>query len=146
MFLYNPFQTFKGCIFVGRTKWRKKESKRGLLYFSMYLSISVIKEGKQQWGVWAWRPPPHVSYSSMVFLNVVDDIWCKFEFHWFKFFLQKLGKIISTSKIICYCLVTESYATPWTVSRQAPLSKGFLRQEYWSGLVAISFSSGNSWS
>ena len=24
--------------------------------------------------------------------------------------------------------------TPWTVARQAPLSIGFSRQEYWSGL------------
>ena len=24
--------------------------------------------------------------------------------------------------------------TPWTVARQAPLSTGFPRQEYWSGL------------
>ena len=23
--------------------------------------------------------------------------------------------------------------TPWTVARQAPLSRGFSRQEYWSG-------------
>ena len=30
------------------------------------------------------------------------------------------------------------FATPWTVARQAPLSMGFSRQEYWSGL---SFSS-----
>ena len=26
-------------------------------------------------------------------------------------------------------------ATPWTVARQAPLSMGFSRQEYWSGLA-----------
>ena len=26
------------------------------------------------------------------------------------------------------------FTTPWTVARQAPLSIGFLRQEYWSGL------------
>ena len=26
------------------------------------------------------------------------------------------------------------FATPWTVARQAPLSMGFPRQEYWSGL------------
>ena len=26
------------------------------------------------------------------------------------------------------------YATPWTVSHQVPVSKGFPRQEYWSGL------------
>ena len=25
-------------------------------------------------------------------------------------------------------------ATPWTVARQAPLSMGFSRQEYWKGL------------
>ena len=27
------------------------------------------------------------------------------------------------------------FATPWTVARQAPLSMGFSRQEYWSGLL-----------
>ena len=26
------------------------------------------------------------------------------------------------------------FATPWTVAHQTPLSMGFLRQEYWSGL------------
>ena len=34
-------------------------------------------------------------------------------------------------------LVTKSYltlVTPWTVAHQAPLSKGFSMQEYWSGL------------
>ena len=27
------------------------------------------------------------------------------------------------------------FATPWTVANQAPLSMGFSRQEYWSGLL-----------
>ena len=34
-------------------------------------------------------------------------------------------------------LITQScltVATPWTVARQAPLSMGFSKQEYWSGL------------
>ena len=30
--------------------------------------------------------------------------------------------------------VAQSCPTPWTVARQAPLSMGFSRQEYWSGL------------
>ena len=30
--------------------------------------------------------------------------------------------------------MSNSFVTPWTVARQAPLSMGFLRQEYWSGL------------
>ena len=36
-----------------------------------------------------------------------------------------------------YGLVTKlclTFATPWTVALQAPLSMGFSRQEYWSGL------------
>ena len=28
----------------------------------------------------------------------------------------------------------DSFVTPWTAARQAPLSMGFPRQEYWSGL------------
>ena len=32
-------------------------------------------------------------------------------------------------------LVTpQLFVTPWTVAHQAPLSLGFFRQEYWSGL------------
>ena len=30
--------------------------------------------------------------------------------------------------------VMSDSATPWIVARQAPLSRGFSRQEYWSGL------------
>ena len=30
------------------------------------------------------------------------------------------------------------FATPWTVAHQAPLSLGFSRQEYWSGLQFLS--------
>ena len=29
------------------------------------------------------------------------------------------------------------FETPWTVARQAPLSMGFSRQEYWSGLLCL---------
>ena len=38
---------------------------------------------------------------------------------------------------LCLCVnhsVMSDSATPWTVARQAPLSMGFSRQEYWSGL------------
>ena len=33
------------------------------------------------------------------------------------------------------CSVVSNSVTPWTVAHQAPLSMGFLRQEYWSGLL-----------
>ena len=31
-------------------------------------------------------------------------------------------------------VVSNSFVNPWTVAHQAPLSMGFPRQEYWSGL------------
>ena len=35
---------------------------------------------------------------------------------------------------VSYSVVSDSLLTPWTAARQAPLSVGFSRQEYWSGL------------
>ena len=37
---------------------------------------------------------------------------------------------------VCVCVLSRVrlFATPWTVARQAPLSMGFSRQRYWSGL------------
>ena len=34
----------------------------------------------------------------------------------------------------CVLHHVQLFATPWTVAHQAPLCKGFFRQEYWSGL------------
>ena len=31
--------------------------------------------------------------------------------------------------------MSNSFVTPWTVAHQAPLSMGFFRQAYWSGLA-----------
>ena len=46
--------------------------------------------------------------------------------------------LLKSYGIFFCCLVTKScptlFATPWTVAHQAPLSKRFSRQEYWSGL------------
>ena len=38
------------------------------------------------------------------------------------------------SVVLSCSVVSHSFATPWSVSHQAPLSMGFPRQEYWSGL------------
>jgi len=37
---------------------------------------------------------------------------------------------------MCMCVLSQVqlFVTPWTVACQAPLSMGFLKQEYWSGL------------
>ena len=36
--------------------------------------------------------------------------------------------------VLCYVTCVQLFATLWTVASQTPLSMGFSRQEYWSGL------------
>ena len=47
-----------------------------------------------------------------------------------KSFLKVIVKVLLLSRV-------RLFATPWTVSWQAPLFIGFSRQEYWSGLPAL---------
>ena len=56
--------------------------------------------------------------------------------------------VVQWLRVACHCrggggggLVAKlcsTLATPWTVARQAPLSMGFSRQEYWSILPFLS--------
>ena len=41
------------------------------------------------------------------------------------------GRCLRAKSLSCVLL----FATPWSVAHQAPLSMGFSRQEYWSGLA-----------
>ena len=48
----------------------------------------------------------------------------------------------ASSLSVCLCVLSQfshvqPFATPWTVACQAPLSKGFSRQEYWSELPCL---------
>ena len=45
-----------------------------------------------------------------------------------------LLRIGSESEVAQSCPTLRVFATPWTVTHQAPPSMGFSRQEYWSGL------------
>ena len=48
--------------------------------------------------------------------------------------LLLLGNIQETSLVVSRSVVSDSFATPWTVALQVPLSMGFPRQEYWGAL------------
>ena len=41
---------------------------------------------------------------------------------------------MSFQLVLFSCSIMSDSATPWTVAHQAPLSRGFSRQDYWSGL------------
>ena len=46
----------------------------------------------------------------------------------------RLNNLVVYTVRACKLLPSCLFVTPWTVARQAPLSMGFSRQEYWSGL------------
>ena len=50
---------------------------------------------------------------------------------------KKMGNTLVSNKQgfdASRAVVSDSFATPWTVARQLPLSMGFPRQEYWGGV------------
>ena len=44
-----------------------------------------------------------------------------------------LGMVMISCTLSC-SVMSSSFVTPWTIDHQAPLSMGFSKQEYWSGL------------
>ena len=63
-----------------------------------------------------------------------------FEIYWFMFLELIWGQINPfLQNYMCACVLSrfrfiQLFVTPWTVARQAPLSMGFSRLEYWSVL------------
>ena len=54
---------------------------------------------------------------------------------------KSIEKLLLVSEVKVVVKVTQScltLATPWTVARKVPLSMGFSRQEFWSGLPFLS--------
>ena len=57
---------------------------------------------------------------------------------------SSLGLLWKSASCTHACSVMSDSATSWTVAHQAPLSMGFSRQEYWSGLSLPSLGGGSS--
>ena len=53
--------------------------------------------------------------------------------HWFQSNVRRPQRTVSEVEVELLNSI-RLFATPWTVAHQAPLSMGFSRQEYWSGL------------
>ena len=65
--------------------------------------------------------------------------FCLYVFLTFKVIVMLEGRIMCAELLSCIQL----FATLWTIAHQAPLSMGFPRQEYWTGLP-FSFFGGSS--
>ena len=48
--------------------------------------------------------------------------------------IKQIGHILPCAAVLNHFNHVQLFATLWTVVHKAPLSKGFSRQEYWSGL------------
>ena len=44
---------------------------------------------------------------------------------------------VTSELLFSHSVESNSFACPWTVAHQAPLSRGFSQQEYWSGLPCL---------
>ena len=76
------------------------------------------------WGLTTWHKVPHdTQIKSMALVVGALSKNSKFIF------------IIMYACMLIHCSRVQLFATPWTVARQAPLSMGFSKQEYWSGLL-----------
>ena len=85
-------------------------------YFSLHISITWNKSIKLT------IPSPNLQ---KFWFNLMDDTKEK----------QKLMVISHIYLRVLVCsIVSDSWWPPWTIACQAPLSIGFYRQEYWSGL------------
>ena len=71
-------------------------------------------------------------------LFTIAKTWKQFKFSLTDNSFQKIWYINIYKGPVLFCLShfrhVPLFVTPWTVAYQAPLSMGFSRQEYWSGL------------
>ena len=49
-------------------------------------------------------------------------------------YVHAVSNPLSLMLMLSHSVMSDSFVTPWTVAHRAPLSMGFPRQEYWSGL------------
>ena len=98
--------------------------------FTIHSSPSLWEEGMvlMPWSTW------NSSFSALCMMHAL----CIYVFS--EILLSKVLTTNSLSSFACACMLSRLsrirlFVTPWTLTCQAPLSMGFSRQEYWSGLL-----------
>ena len=89
----------------------------------------VIVSGEQRMYFFGWVP---LLYSSFLSMPVPTNwLWLPKEErpHFSHFYISH-----DTLLLLSHFSRIQLFVTPWTIAHQAPLSTGFSRQEYWSGL------------
>ena len=121
--------------FISQQPWRVYSSLEHTMSWFTFIPLLIIFSAKN-------APSPIIVFSYLFFGSC-------FRHHLWKIYLIPLS-LDSPSLTFFYSIfyfynalntlcisrsvVSQFFATPWTVAHQAPLSMGFPRQEYWSGL------------
>ena len=77
----------------------------------------------------------HCNRAALHSAAIPAETWIQAGKHlWHLFIMFWIWKVCAGSRVHVRSLSHVSFATPWTVAGQAPLSMEFSRQEYWSEL------------
>ena len=119
-----------------------------LLRFSDMKSFSALLDLRKYWRRDLYPRLDHLWYKILLTAQVRDSFYNSQRL-WFQGLLSSWNTLLllwiaehCSVKHKCLLLLLftscsvmfDSFATPWTIARQSPLSLGFPRQEYWSGL------------
>ena len=106
-----PSSSVHGLFQAGILEWVAISFSRGSSQPRDWTQVSRI--AGRRFNLWATRE------AHMISITTTQLYWCS----------------IKGVMLLFSCLIlSDSFATPWTVALQSPLSVGFPRQEYWSGL------------
>ena len=100
------------------------QSAHRLMITSVYIHPGVISRNPEQQFL-KCRPRSGRAAWDLFPIGTPDVLWRRTPQHW-------LSLVVVIGLVTKLCL---TLATPWTVSRQASLTMGFPRQEYWSQLL-----------
>ena len=89
---------------------------------SRHLQKPGLWESNQSWSLWKHKKTRCESSKSLQ-REKSNWAWCSWA-HLLLILLQ-----------FSHSVMSDSFVTPWTAACQAPLSMGFPRQKYWSGLL-----------
>ena len=86
--------------------------------------------------VLAWRIPQTEESGRLLSMGSqrVGRDWATFTFHFTFMAMEEAKSSFQIQKLFSCYIMSDSFVTPWTTAHQAPLSTGFPRQEYWSGV------------
>ena len=122
-----------------------------LLFVIFIFQEGIIQDNfHKDWKIWSLRHfsftmewhllgfvPLQKRHNRIIITNMgsgVSQLGFQFQFHWASALWLQANCFTSLWLVLRCLSCVWLFVTPWTVAHQAPLSMGFSRQEYWSGL------------